>query len=273
MLNIIIGKRSNLSKHLANALDNCLLISSNSLENELSQINWEGVEKANLIMNQFQPSFRLNDASLPIDYINNSILTTARVLEFVKINNTKFNKIIYTSSSSVYGQNKLCTESDIQMPISLYASLKLANEYLVSRFCSDEKIDFTVTRIFNIYGGHDQFSIISKLINAINNNIEIDLVNNGNAIRDFIYIDDVVKAYKVVLTCSNLPTINIASGVGTSVNSILIFLNKSGFKVKFNSIKKDEIGISIADNSKLMELCELYDFHSLEDYLLESLKK
>jgi len=271
MLNIIIGRRSNLSVHLANTIDNCLLISSNSIENELNQINWYGVEKANLILNQFQPSFMLNDVSSPIDYLNNSILSTARTLDFVKKNKTKFNKIIYTSSSSVYGQNKLCNESDTCLPTNLYASLKLANEHLVSRFCKNENVDFTITRVFNMYGGNDKFSIISKLISAINNNTEIKLINNGNATRDFIYIEDVVRAYKAILTCDNLPLINIASGHGVSINSILVFLNKKGFNLKFSNINKEEIEISIADNSKLMRMCQFDDFNSLKDYLIKSL--
>ena len=85
MYNIIIGKRSNLSKHLSNALDNCILISSDSIESELNRINWSVVKNANLILNQFQPSNRLYDISSPIDYISNSILSTALILDFVKI--------------------------------------------------------------------------------------------------------------------------------------------------------------------------------------------
>ena len=273
MYNIIIGKRSNLSKHLSNALDNCILISSDAIESELNRINWSVVKNANLILNQFQPSNRLYDISSPIDYISNSILSTALILDFVKRNKNKFNKIVYTSSSSVYGQNKLCNESDVEAPINLYASLKLANEHLVSSFCNDEKIDFTVTRIFNMYGGNDQFSIISKLINAINNGNKIDLINNGSAIRDFIYIEDVVKTYQIILNCKSLPILNIASGHGVSIDSILIFLNEKGFKLKFNSITREEIRSSIADNSKLIELHGSFDFHNIKDYLLESLKR
>tara|TARA_B100000795_G_C22794127_1_gene438480 strand:- start:1064 stop:1885 length:822 start_codon:yes stop_codon:yes gene_type:complete len=273
MLNIIIGARSNLSIHLANEIDNCLLISSKSIDNELASINWDEVQNANLILNQFQPSFMLNDLSSPINYINNSILSTSRILEFVKNNKAKFNKIIYTSSSSVYGRNKLCNESDTCMPISLYAALKLANEHLVSSFCSVENIEYTVTRVFNMYGGNDRFSIISKLVNAINNNTEITLINNGSAIRDFVYIDDVVKAYKSILACNKLPIVNIASGEGISINSILEFLNKKGFIVKYKNIKKEEVGISIADNTKLKKLCQFHDFNSLEEHLIKSLKK
>ena len=272
MLNIIIGARSNLSVHLANEIDNCLLIPSNSIDNDLNQINWDKVQNANLILNQFQPSFMLNDISSPIDYINNSILSTSRILNFVKNNKSKFNKIIYTSSSSVYGRNKLCNESDTCKPINLYASLKLANEHLVSRFCSDENIEYTVTRVFNMYGGNDRFSIISKLIKAINDNSEITLTNNGTAVRDFIHINDVVKAYKAVLACNNLDIVNIASGEGKSINSILEFLNKKGYIVKFKNIETEEIETSIADNAKLIKLGQ-FNFNSLEEYLIKSLKK
>tara|TARA_B110000008_G_C16977982_1_gene566917 strand:- start:685 stop:1506 length:822 start_codon:yes stop_codon:yes gene_type:complete len=273
MLNIIIGKRSNLSMHLSNAIDNCILVSSNSIYDELNKINWAITDKANLILNQFHPSHKLHNISSATHFINNSILNTAQVLDFVKNHKTKFNKIIYTSSSSVYGQNQLCNEIDNLAPINLYASLKLANEYLVSKFCNDAKIEFTIARVFNMYGGNDQFSFISKLISAIKNNTEIDLINNGISIRDFIHIDDVVNSYKVILSSKEVPVINVASGHGTSINSILIFLKENGFIVKFNSIARDEIKSSIADNSILMKLHGSYNFYSLEDYLIKSLNK
>ena len=213
MLNIIIGRRSNLSMHLNNALDDCLLISSQNLLFELNQINWKNIDCVNLILNHFHPAHNLNNISSPEEYINNSIVSTSRVLQFFKKRNTLINKIIYSSSSSVYGQNEFCLETDTPMPLSLPASLKLANEYLVQKFCNEENINYVLTRIFNMYGGNDQFSIISKLINAINNKKEIYLINNGSAVRDFIHISDVVNAYKILLEKSPLPPIiNIATG-------------------------------------------------------------
>ena len=274
MLNIIIGKRSNLSRHLNNALDSCLLISSDSLLDELNQLDWKNIGGVNIIMNQFHPAFNLHNILSPEKYINNSIVKTSLALEFFKKKGTKINRIIYSSSSAVYGQNKFCVETDSPMPQSLYASLKLANEYLIEKFCSEEHIDYVSARIFNMYGGNDQFSIISKLIHAINNNLVIDLINNGSAVRDFININDVVTAYKGLLEASVLPTVvNIATGSGRSISSILNFIRENGYEIQAKNIHSNEIQVSIADISTLINICELNNFTSLEDFLLESLKK
>lgn len=274
MLNIIIGKRSNLSRHLNIALDNCLLISSQNMLDELNQLNWKNIGCVNIIMNQFHPAFNLHNILSPEEYISNSIVTTSVALQFFKKKGTEINKLIYSSSSAVYGQNKFCTETDSPRPQSLYASLKLANEYLIEKFCTEEDIDYVSARIFNMYGGNDQFSIISKLIHAINNNLVIDLINNGSAVRDFIHVDDVVAAYKGLLEANVLPPIvNIATGSGRSISSILNFIRENGYEITSKNIQNNEIQVSIADISILVEICGLNNFRSLEHFLLDSLKK
>ncbi len=110
MLNIIVGKRSNLSNHLLESLDNAIAVSSSQTIESLYQLEWSKIDKANLILNQFQPATRLNDLSNPVGYIENAILTTANILMFVKDKQSKINKVLYTSSSSVYGNNESCIE-------------------------------------------------------------------------------------------------------------------------------------------------------------------
>ncbi len=273
MLSIIIGKRSNLSNHLLDSLDEAITISSLQALDDISQLDWSKLEKFNLILNQFQPSTRLNDLSSPIEYINNAISITASILEYIKDKKSKFNKIIYTSSSSVYGNNKSCDEIDVPQPLSLHATLKLANEKLVSQFCSTEGLDYTITRVFNMYGGNDKFSIVSKIIQAYQSNASINLINDGMAIRDFIYIGDVVEAYKAILLSSNINLVNVASGKGNSVSLILKYLQTNNIFVNTNSIELEEINTSIANNSKLMKLLGPgHRFDVVEDYVLSELQ-
>ncbi len=134
MLNIIIGKRSNLSNHLLESLDDAMVISSSQAIKALSRLDWVQIDKVNLILNQFQPATRLNDLSNPVEYIDNAISTTASILMFIKDKSPKVNKIVYTSSSSVYGNNESCVEIDAVQPLSLHATLKLANENLYRSF-------------------------------------------------------------------------------------------------------------------------------------------
>lgn len=273
MLNIIIGKRSNLSRCLFKHLDGAILVSSQQVVDELSRLDWSQINKANLILNQFQPATLLNNLDSPVEYIRNSIVLTADILEFVKDKKLKINKVLYTSSSSVYGSSIFCNETDVLAPLSLHATLKLSNERLVSQFCKLQKIDFTIARVFNMYGGNDEFSIISKIIKACNNYQSIRLINNGKAIRDFIHIDDVVKSYKAILLSNNIGVVNVASGRGEAIENILDLLYNRNIKIDIDNVVRDEIKISIANNAKLKTLIESnYRFKAVDDYVLSKIR-
>ena len=273
MLNIIVGKRSNLSNHLLESLDDAMVISSSQVIKALSRLDWGQIDKVNLILNQFQPATRLNDLSNPVEYIDNAISTTANILMFIKDKSPKVNKIVYTSSSSVYGNNESCVEIDAAQPLSLHATLKLANEKLISQFCTVENIDYTIARVFNMYGGNDKFSIVSKIIKAYKNQQSISLINDGNAIRDFIHINDVTKAYKAILLSSGINIVNVASGQRKSVRIILDYLLERDIKISTSNIKRDEISVSIANNTILKTmLTPRFRFKSVEGYVLGELQ-
>jgi nucleoside-diphosphate-sugar epimerase len=273
MLNIIVGKRSNLSNHLLESLDDAMVISSSQAIKALSRLDWGQIDKVNLILNQFQPATRLNDLSNPVEYIDNAISTTANILMFIKDKSPKVNKIVYTSSSSVYGNNESCVEIDAAQPLSLHATLKLANEKLISQFCTVEGIDYTIARVFNMYGGNDEFSIVSKIIKGYKNLQSISLINDGNAIRDYIHINDVVEAYKSILVSNGIDMVNIASGQGKSVRMILDYLLEQDIEISTSNIERDEISISIANNTILKTmLTPRFQFKSVEGYVLGELQ-
>lgn len=250
---IIIGKSSNLTQFLIKSLNNVESISSRELATDHKSLVNLKEERINIIFNNFQPAVMLNDISNPEKYIINSIGITSRVLNYCKQNDILINKIIYTSSSSVYGNNILCNENDELKPMNLHASLKVANEKLVEKFCSDNSIDYTIARVFNMYGGDDRFSIVSKIIKAYKNQEELTIVNNGNAIRDFIHIDDVVDIYRKLLDVSDLPVVNIGTGEGTSVKNIIDLFHTYGKKLKLKNIYRDELKLSTADNRLLVD--------------------
>lgn len=270
----IIGKGSNLSSFLSKKIINSKLISSREILTNIEELNvLKDNLPINIIFNNFQPATKLNEFVNLENYVVNSILTTSKVLDFIKNNQIKVNKIIYTSSSSVYGNNILCNENDDLKPMNLHASLKVANEKLVEKFCIENSIDYTIARIFNMYGGDDNFSIISKIIKAYKNNEELNIVNNGNAIRDFIHIEDVVDIYSKILDKKDIKILNIGSGNGSSIKNILDFLNNHNIKIKTKNVQREEIKISTADVSKLKELFNKDEFLSVEDYLKKELCK
>ena len=68
-----------------------------------------------MIFNHFRPSTQLNNIENYTQYMQQAIVSTSMILDY--LSPTLIEKIIYTSSSSVYGSNRLCQESDILKPI------------------------------------------------------------------------------------------------------------------------------------------------------------
>lgn len=272
-MNIIIGKRSNLSQQLSEKIENCILISSDKVDNELPDILKDAQQPINLIFNNFQNSTLLSENSIFDKYIENSIVVTSKVLTMLLSSNLDIAKIIYTSSSSVYGNNKFCSETDQVMPMSLQAALKVANEELIKRFCVARGINFTIARIFNMYGGEDRFSVISKIKDAYKHNQPLNIINGGMAVRDYIHIEDVVEVYKKILKTENLPVIlNIASGNGKRVHDILNHLKSKNINIEIKNQQRDEIKASIANIDLLSTLLDTSGFIRVEDYLSKELQ-
>lgn len=269
MKTLIIGRESNLTQSLLFNIPNSVALSSRELLIDITLLSRYKEETINLIFNNFQTATQLNEIKDSIAYIENAIAITAKVLEYLK--ETKIHKIIYTSSSSVYGNNIFCDEQDEVKPLNLAASLKVSNEKLVEGYCEMRGIDYTIARIFNMYGGDDRFSIISKIISAYENKTVLKVINNGNAIRDFIHIDDVAEVYRKLLTFKKLPILNIGRGIGSSVNAILAFLKNHSIHIDTETAFRKEIKISTANNALLKETFNKHNFTEVETYLLSRL--
>lgn len=271
MINLIIGKNSNLSQKLSEKLENAITISAKDVLEGMAILDPFVGKKINIIFNNFQTATKLGDVSEPERYIAYSLGTTSKVLQYAKEHDLKINKIIYTSSSSVYGNNILCKESDELKPLSLHAALKVANEKLIAQYCLAYGIDYSIARIFNMYGGHDHFSVISKLLECSKSGEIFTVANHGSAIRDFINIEDVVAIYAQLLQVKNVPIINLGTGEGVSIKNIIDFLKIHRIDLNIKNISKEEIKMSTADNSLLMQKLDKTSFIRVEEYLLEQL--
>ncbi|MEL3909240.1 MAG: GDP-mannose 4,6-dehydratase [Treponemataceae bacterium] len=105
---------------------------------------------------------------------------------------------LFASSSSVYGLNTPSPYSEtalVDAPISLYAATKKSNELMAHAYSHLYKIPTTGLRFFTVYGpfGRPDMAYF-KFAKLISEDKAIDVYNNGNLMRDFTYIDDVVQA-------------------------------------------------------------------------------
>ena len=131
----------------------------------------------------------------PNAYLNSNIIGFLNILECCRIFNVK--NLAYASSSSVYGLNKklpFSTNDNVDHPISLYATSKKANELMAHTYSHLFGIRSTGLRFFTVYGpwGRPDMALFLFVKAAIENK-KIDVFNNGEMIRDFTYIDDIVK--------------------------------------------------------------------------------
>ena len=199
-------------------------------------------------------------------FTKKSILEISKVLDM--INPKIINKIIYSSSSSVYGSinNNINYLDDNNRGI--YAGFKISSEFLIKNYCNKNSIPLSICRIFNLYGVKNKFSIIEKLKNAKKDNIKIEIYNRGLSLRDFIHVDDVVKIYKNILqNVSGSGLYDIGTGKGISINEIVSKLKLSKKNLIYKKKSINEIHDSIANNNEIKKKIHDIKFKKIENYL------
>ncbi len=132
----------------------------------------------------------------PRAYIDSNIVGFTNILECSR--HHKVEHLIYASSSSVYGANTskpFSTSDNIDHPLSLYAATKKSNELMAHTYSHLYNLPTTGLRFFTVYGpwGRPDMALF-KFTKAIVNDVEIDVYNHGNMMRDFTYVDDIVEA-------------------------------------------------------------------------------
>ena len=269
MRTLIVGQHSNLTQGLAAAWPHAVPWSSRALL-EGADLPLSPSDPLRVVINAFQPARQLQDVSDPVGYVARAIGATAQLLAQLEAYDVR--RILYTSSAAVYGDNVECREGDRPRAAGLHASLKAANEDLVYRVGRLREIPTTVVRLFNMYGGHDEFSIVSKLVGAARNGSRITLVNEGNAIRDFIHVDDVVASYTAILD-HEVELINVASGVGSSIRGLVDALALRGIEVATSNVTRHEIRVSTANVDRLSTLVDVRKFRRATDWVVEECLK
>ena len=175
------------------------------------RVNLENSIKIDQIFKEFKPNIVINLAAQagvryslenPMSYIESNIVGFLNILEGCR--NHKIEHLIYASSSSVYGGNKITPFNEshtVDHPVSLYAATKKSNELLAHSYSHLFQIPMTGLRFFTVYGPMGRPDMAPMIFaDAMLRGKSINVFNNGNMSRDFTYIDDVTDAiYKCFL--------------------------------------------------------------------------
>lgn len=152
-------------------------------------------EKFDIVINLAAQAGVRYSITNPEAYVESNLIGFMNILECCRKFPVKH--LIYASSSSVYGMNKkipFSTHDNVDHPVSLYAATKKSNELLAHSYSSLYGIPVSGLRFFTVYGpmGRPDMAYF-KFAKAIMEDQPIDVYNNGDMLRDFTYIDDILE--------------------------------------------------------------------------------
>jgi len=131
----------------------------------------------------------------PENSFEQNIVNTFNLLQRIK--HSKVKKIVFTSSSSVYGDAKILPTNEEYgplCPISHYGASKLACEAIVSSFCYNYDIDGVILRPANVIGSRGRHGLIWDLVRKLKNDKNrLEVLGDGKQTKSFIHISDMIK--------------------------------------------------------------------------------
>ena len=209
-----------------------------------------------------QPGVRIS-IKKPHNTLKQNLVPFINILEIARLKRVK--KFLFASSSSIYGDTKIYpfVEKDNQnVPVSVYGATKLSNEIIASSYSKNFNIKTIALRFFTVYGpyGRPDMAYYSFL-DDLKKNKKIRVFNKGHMMRDFTYIDDVIKGIISLISFKmkkNHDVINIGKGKPDQLMELikLIEVNyKKKFKIEYTkNIPNGDIKKTFSNVNKAKKL-------------------
>lgn len=192
-------------------------------------------------------------------YLENNVLATQRLLELVK-DASSVKKLVYSSSSSIYGAVKSLPvkETDLPRPYSPYGVTKLAGEHLLNTYSRNFGVKGVSLRYFTVYGpGQRPDMAFQRIIHAIRTRSEFVIMGDGRQSRDFTFVDDIVEANFLAAESSAAEgSFNIGGGSRISLIDVITLIEKmmgQSLNKKFSPASPGDVPHTAADISLARE--------------------
>jgi nucleoside-diphosphate-sugar epimerase len=161
-------------------------------------------------------------------YLRDNVLSTQRLLEASRDHKT-VRKIVYASSSSVYGETSEMPmrESSRTTPYSPYGVTKLSAEQLCELYRHNFGLKTASLRYFTVYGPRQRPDMgFHRFIAAIGRREPIPVYGDGEQTRDFTFVADIVQANILAMKEGAEGVFNIGGGSRVTLNEILVTLGE-----------------------------------------------
>lgn len=189
-----------------------------------------------------------------------NILGSLNVLELAR--RSGCTRIVYSSSAAVYGNPQYLPidEGHPLCPISPYGISKHTVEHYLHMYRELYGLDYVVLRYANVYGPRQDASgeggVVAIFTHRLLEGEPPVVYGDGGQTRDFVYVKDVAKANVLALGVGGGYTLNVSSGIETSINELVTCLRaKTGYKgqVLYEKQRPGDIGRSVLCNRKSEE--------------------
>lgn len=250
---------------------NFMCISSQSDNFRFVRLNLEDRIALPLLFEEYQFDYVVNLAAQagvryslenPMAYVDSNMVGFINILECCRHNNIKH--FVYASSSSVYGENgkvPFSEDDKVDFPVSLYAATKKSNELMAHTYSHLFQLPSSGLRFFTVYGPWGRPDMAPMLFaDAMTNDREIKVFNNGDMSRDFTYISDIVQGIYTAMKnipATNYQLFNIGNGSPVSLLDFIKSMeNALGIiaQKKFMSIQPGDVPRTWADTKYLNRL-------------------
>lgn len=196
------------------------------------------------------------------------------------MNKYQVKKLVFSSSSSVYGNNIKIPYSEtdnVDFPISPYAASKKSCELLIHTFHHLNKLDVINLRFFTVYGPRQRPDLaISKFFKSIYNGRSIDVYGDGSTSRDYTYIDDIVQGICNSLTYLEhyenvYETINLGNNHPVKLTELIDIIEQvtlKKFSINYLPVQEGDVNHTFADIVKAKKLLSYNPTKTIKEGLL-----
>lgn len=188
-------------------------------------------------------------------YTTNNVDATQRLLEHLV--DRKIEKLVYASSSSVYGDHVAIpmTEDALPQPVSPYGVTKLAAEQLCYLYFANYGVPTVALRYFTVYGPRQRPDMgFHRFIRAVLTNQPISLYGDGEQTRDFTFIADIVAATMAAGDRGRPGAVyNIGGGSRVSINQVFEMIGRITGRtpdIRREGAQKGDMRDTYADTSR-----------------------
>ena len=212
--------------------------------------------------------------SMPEEYHNVNVKGTENIFKIAHKNNFK---VVYASSSSVYGhqENVPILENYEKKPINPYGQTKLDDEILAEKY-SKLGVKIIGLRYFNIFGKGqtpEYAGVITKFLDRIREGKSPIIFGNGSQIRDFIHVEDIAIANYLAMI-SNVSNSHVNVGTGNSISilelaKLMIKISKLDVTPIMSEALEGDIEKSQSDSSLARKSFDWKPERKLEEWLEE----